>query len=134
MTELADSIVAASSCDMRHPAEATLDGREDTFFASTGCYPQEIIVKLREQAALTAIHTVTTNVRKLLIEKSGPGILSWEKLANLELEDTGGELQHSSQTLRPGAPDAAYVRIRINSGWGETSCVHRISVQGRPDD
>jgi len=36
-----------STCsDIRHPPQNVLDGKDETFFATTGLYPQEIVVDL----------------------------------------------------------------------------------------
>jgi hypothetical protein len=69
-------------------------------------------------------------VWKLVVEKSvGPGTTRWEPLYTVELEDREGELQMNLQTVR--ASEAAYLKVRFESGWSEYSTLHKISVIGK---
>jgi heat shock protein beta-11 len=56
------TVVVATSFDARHPPDVVLDGRDSTFFTTTGQFPQEMIIKLSESgAAIQSVQTITTN-------------------------------------------------------------------------
>lgn len=43
--------------DARHPVDNILDGKDETFFATTGMYPQEIVVDLGRVRKIARIST-----------------------------------------------------------------------------
>ncbi|KAG5182470.1 galactose-binding domain-like protein [Tribonema minus] len=126
------SLVSASSYDMRHPPENIIDGKDSTFWSTTGGFPQEAIIKLKDTAGVSiqTITTVTTNVRRLEIEKSqGPGASRWEPVYSTVLDDTEGDIQLHSQSVR--GVESSHIKIKLTSGWGEHASVHRVSVLGK---
>ncbi len=56
-------VVMVSSLDEQHPGDNMIDGREDSYWISTGLYPQEILLQLGQRAAVSSVKISTTNVR-----------------------------------------------------------------------
>ncbi|XP_060629529.2 intraflagellar transport protein 25 homolog isoform X3 [Anolis sagrei] len=115
-------VVLATSSDEKFPPENIIDGllmvlspeehtklptrRSDTFWMTTGMFPQEFIISLNK--------CVTIN--KLTIQ------------CYLELQSTEGELQIEEFSF----PDmqAAYLRFIILSAFDAFVSVHRVIVEG----
>nr|XP_060629530.1 intraflagellar transport protein 25 homolog isoform X5 [Anolis sagrei ordinatus] len=99
-------VILATSSDEKFPPENILDGRSDTFWTTTGMFPQEFIISLNK--------CVTIN--KLTIQ------------CYLELQSTEGELQIEEFSF----PDmqAAYLRFIILSAFDAFVSVHRVIVEG----
>jgi heat shock protein beta-11 len=54
-------IVLATCSDERHPPEAVLSEKDDDFWATTGCFPQEIVVQLPCIINVSRISAETVN-------------------------------------------------------------------------
>ena len=54
-------ICMASSTDPSHPAEHIIDGKESTFWTTTGLYPQEVIIGFGRPVSIRTIKTNTRN-------------------------------------------------------------------------
>lgn len=61
------TVVSASSYDMRHPPENIIDGHDFTFWCTTGGFPQEVVIKLKDMTGVSiqTITTVTTNGKRI---------------------------------------------------------------------
>jgi hypothetical protein len=54
-------ISLATSCDARHEPSCVLDPAVDKFWTTTGCYPQEIVVKLPQRVHASNITVKMVN-------------------------------------------------------------------------
>eukprot|EP00949_MAST-11_sp_MAST-11-sp1_P004929 g4929.t1 len=135
MTDLASehqggSVVSASSYDNDHPPSLIVDGNDHTFWSSTGMYPQEFVIKLGSTSQITRIKTLTTNVKKLVVERcEGVTPVSWEKVYDMEIPDTDGRLQVESNQVQ--RITANFLKFKLTSGWGDFATVHKVSVEGK---
>lgn len=75
-------VAMATCCDERHPPEGAIDGNSQEFWATTGCFPQEIVIQLPHsvKAQLITVETVNgvlldLNLRLLLDVSWGTAIL-----------------------------------------------------------
>ncbi|KAF0308201.1 Intraflagellar transport protein 25 [Amphibalanus amphitrite] len=101
------SIVQASSFDARYPPKCIVDGRMDTFWMTTGLYPQQFVLKLPGLHALDKISIQTYNA----------------------FQHQAGKLQ--TETVSPQDVTANYLRFRILTGHAPFVSVHRMSISGR---
>mmetsp|Transcript_16827 Transcript_16827/g.24699 ORF Transcript_16827/g.24699 Transcript_16827/m.24699 type:complete len:143 (-) Transcript_16827:186-614(-) len=135
MTELGldtegTSILTASCYDARHPPEHVIDGETNTFWATTGSFPQEIIVQLQGLATIQRIQTQTMNVQQLVVEKCSSAIAtSWEKVTDTELQERDSGMQTQTHECPPRMA-ATFLKFRIEKGWSEYCTLHKISIQG----
>lgn len=58
-------IVMATCHDERHPPEQMLDGKDNTFWMTTGMFPQEFVVRLESSIKVSKITTLSMNGRRL---------------------------------------------------------------------
>jgi len=63
----------ATCCDYRYPPDNAIDGDEGTFWATTGGFPQELVVDLGAGVQMTGLDFVSMNVKKLSLETSEGG-------------------------------------------------------------
>ncbi|TNN50244.1 Intraflagellar transport protein 25 [Liparis tanakae] len=69
-------VVVASSSDENHPPENITDGNTNTFWMSTGMFPQELIVRFADSTQLSAVTVDCYNVKHLKIEKNSSQTVS----------------------------------------------------------
>ena len=55
------AVAMATCCDERYPPEAAIDGNPHEFWATTGCYPQEIVIQLPHSVKAQLITVETVN-------------------------------------------------------------------------
>ncbi|CAM9683667.1 unnamed protein product [Chrysoparadoxa australica] len=123
-------VVSASSWDPAYPADNVL--REKGFWATTGCYPQEVVIKLDQTSKIEAISSVTMNVRQLrVLHSPGPAAANWKELASYEFDDIPGELQNFNQQVgEPGSGEKSrFLKFVVGSGWGESCTINRVSFE-----
>lgn len=64
------SVSLVSSSDPKYPPENIIDGKSDTFWLTTGMYPQEFIVTFASAMTINNIKLKCHNVRRLSLQKS----------------------------------------------------------------
>ena len=91
-------------------------------------YPQEFVIELGTQVAISRIKTATNNVRDLQIDRCYGPVGDWEPVFRVSIaEGADGHLQMESNQVN--RVKAQRLRVRINSGWSNFSTVHNISVE-----
>jgi hypothetical protein len=124
------SVISASSFDVDYPPRAIMEDTQ-TFWMSTGSYPQELIVQLGEPSLVKSIDIVCTGLRKLELAKcDGNQANSWKTISKQEASDTEGDVQRLSLDV-PQRLTATYLRLRILSGYADYVTIHRMSVLGQ---
>merc|ERR1739838_765094 len=110
-------VVFASSQDPAYPPDAMLDGRPDTFWATSGLYPQQFVVSLPTVSVIDTVALTSYNVRKVVVArsvKSNP--TDFEDFSEKELEHDEGKLQNA--VVSSDQISAAHIRITITAGYG----------------
>lgn len=49
------SVMMATANDDNHPSENVLDGKDDTFWTTTGLFPHEVIIKLSKRESISKV-------------------------------------------------------------------------------
>ncbi|NP_001087826.1 heat shock protein family B (small) member 11 L homeolog [Xenopus laevis] len=122
-------VTLATSSDDRHPANNIIDGNTDTFWTTTGMYPQEFIISLNGIQKINKIILQSSLVRSVRIESStSKEPVNFELRLERDLENTEEHLQFEEFTL-PGI-QVAHIRFVILSGFDHFASVHRVSAEG----
>ncbi|XP_054466844.1 intraflagellar transport protein 25 homolog [Anoplopoma fimbria] len=122
------SVVVSSSGDESHPPENITDGNSDTFWISTGMFPQEFIIRFAESTQVSAVTVDSYNVKHLKLEKNtAQNVSQFESVTEQEFEHTEGHLQ--SNTISLNGSNATHLRFIITSGYDHFVSVHRVGVQ-----
>mmetsp|Transcript_64003 Transcript_64003/g.187804 ORF Transcript_64003/g.187804 Transcript_64003/m.187804 type:complete len:224 (+) Transcript_64003:152-823(+) len=122
----------ATSHDPHHPAENAIDGRDGTYWISTGLYPQEIILQVKP-TSVASFKLVSTSVRGMTIEGSSEErSLNFKTFWEDEMEDSGvdrlqvRDMKVTTENFQP----IEWVKLTINSGWSDFCTVHQLQVNG----
>lgn len=123
-------ILMATSCDTRHPVSNVIDGSEKTFWASTGLYPQELVLAFAGSVQPAKLKLTMQNVKEITIEKSDSTTpTNFEKLLEAEVQDRGvGRLQVEVHNVP--RTQARFLKFTIHAGWDDICAIHRIQVDG----
>nr|XP_021523471.1 intraflagellar transport protein 25 homolog isoform X2 [Aotus nancymaae]XP_021523472.1 intraflagellar transport protein 25 homolog isoform X2 [Aotus nancymaae]XP_021523473.1 intraflagellar transport protein 25 homolog isoform X2 [Aotus nancymaae]XP_021523474.1 intraflagellar transport protein 25 homolog isoform X2 [Aotus nancymaae]XP_021523475.1 intraflagellar transport protein 25 homolog isoform X2 [Aotus nancymaae] len=88
-------VILATSSDEKHPPENIIDGNPDTFWATTGMFPQEFIICFHKHVRIERLVIQSYLVRTLKIEKStSKEPVDFEQWIEKDLVHTEGQLQN----------------------------------------
>lgn len=125
-------VMMVTSFDPAHPGESAIDGRDESYWMSTGLYPQELMLELGQSAAVLKLWVSCTHVRRLRVEgcqEDQP--VNFILLAEEELDDTHGRLQLRELGCCEVLQPIRFVRVLVMSGWFDFCSFHRIQVMGK---
>ncbi|XP_005098446.1 intraflagellar transport protein 25 homolog [Aplysia californica] len=123
-------IALATSSDEKHPPENIIDGNAETFWSTTGMFPQEVVIKFQTLMRITNVHISSYNVKKLKLEASETEDSNkYDTIAETELEETDSQLQQ--EEIQLGEKRAHSLRIVIESGFDHFVSLHKVVVSGQ---
>merc|ERR1711893_193836 len=129
LTSAGSHICLATSCDENYPPEHIIDGKTDTFWASTGLFPQEFVVSFASLMNLNTIKIECGNVRKLLFERSVQNEpTDFEPIQEKELEQVEGQWQ--MEEIPVSNMTAQHLRVTIKGAHDHFIAVHAMHVDG----
>ncbi|KAM4804990.1 intraflagellar transport protein 25 homolog isoform X5 [Ictidomys tridecemlineatus] len=99
-------VVLATSSDEKHPPENIIDGNPETFWTTTGMFPQEFIICFHKHV----------KVEKLIIQ------------SYLDFVHTEGQLQNEEILVHDGY--CTYLRFIITKAFDHFISVHCVSAEG----
>ncbi|KAI1900391.1 hypothetical protein AGOR_G00049470 [Albula goreensis] len=122
-------VVLATSGDENYPPENIIDGNTETFWISTGMFPQEFILRFSDPLKIKLLTIHSYNVKNLKIEKSASSdATDFDTLSEKEFEHTEGHLQANDFSLT--GTTATHLRFIITSGYDHFVSVHRVAIEG----
>ncbi|KAM6965153.1 intraflagellar transport protein 25 homolog [Aplochiton taeniatus] len=128
LKSLGGQVVLATSSDENHPPDNIIDGNTETFWVSTGMFPQEFIIRLTECLKVNLLTMHSHNVKTLKIEKtSSTDATDFVSVAEKEFENTEGSLQANDILLN--GISATHLRFIITAGYDHFVSVNRVSVE-----
>nr|XP_054350899.1 intraflagellar transport protein 25 homolog isoform X1 [Pongo pygmaeus] len=88
-------VILATSSDEKHPPENIIDGNPETFWTTTGMFPQEFIICFHKHVRIERLIIQSYFVQTLKIEKStSKEPVDFEQWIEKDLVHTGGQLQN----------------------------------------
>ncbi|XP_048395790.1 intraflagellar transport protein 25 homolog [Stegostoma tigrinum] len=133
LTVAGTQVVLAASSDEKHPPENILDGNTESFWITTGMFPQEFILSFANLIKISSMKIHCYNVRNLGIERSiARDPVDFEPLSNNELERSEEQLQVKEFTQ--DETRATHLRFIIKSGFDHFVSVHKVTVEGTEED
>lgn len=122
-------VILATSSDEKHPPENIIDGKSDTFWTTTGMFPQEFLICFHKHVKIEKLIIQSYLVRTLRIEKTTcKEPVDFEQWIEKDLEHTEGQLQN--EEIVAGDGYATFLRFIILSGFDHFASVHSISAEG----
>jgi len=129
LSQAGSIISVATSCDKNHPPEHCIDGQSETFWVTTGLFPQELVVSFQSRMTLTNVQITSYNVKQLSLYKSTDSDVSeCEKIDERELDQVEGQLQKEEFHL--SNVSANHLKLVIQAGYDHFATIHRLHVQG----
>nr|XP_058966582.1 intraflagellar transport protein 25 homolog [Pocillopora verrucosa] len=123
------TIALATSFDENHPPENIIDGSLDTFWPTTGMFPQEFIITFSALMSIGNIKFLSSNVKSLCIEKSTKTEpVDFEPLVDKDYEHLEGQMQRDE--IKIPVTSACHLRFLIKSGFDHFVSIHNVSVDG----
>ncbi|XP_077134211.1 intraflagellar transport protein 25 homolog [Ranitomeya variabilis] len=118
----------ATSSDERHPAERMIDGNPETFWTTTGMFPQEFIISMNGLQKVGKIILESSLVRSLKIYTSASKeATNFEPCMERELEHVEGQFQ-TEEIILPGV-QAIHLRFVIISGYDHFVSIRSVSAE-----
>ncbi|XP_059995998.1 intraflagellar transport protein 25 homolog isoform X5 [Lagenorhynchus albirostris] len=94
-------VILATSSDEKHPPENIIDGNPETFWTTTGMFPQEFIICFHKHVRIERLLIQSYFVRTLRIEKStSKEPVDFEQWIERDLVHTEGQLQNEEIMLQ----------------------------------
>ncbi|XP_030668863.1 intraflagellar transport protein 25 homolog isoform X1 [Nomascus leucogenys] len=122
-------VILATSSDEKHPPENIIDGNPETFWTTTGLFPQEFIICFHKYVKIERLVIQSYFVQTLKIEKStSKEPVDFEQWIEKDLVHTEGQLQNEEIVAHDGS--ATYLRFIIVSAFDHFASVHSVSVEG----
>ena len=123
-------VKCATSFDERFDPRNVLDkDNMQTFWLTTGLYPQEILIQLKAPKVISEVKFNTQGARKIVIEgcKQANSQTFTRIGESKDLPERSG-FQSDSVTITEQAPINSFKFI-IQDGWEEFTSVHSVSIQ-----
>lgn len=127
--------VLLSTCnDERYPASAILDGKPNTFFVSTGNFPQEIIVGIRAGAAnLSRVSLSSSGIKKIRLEKcSDVAPSKFEAIVECEIShrDSSRQIEQFQLNKATAGANTHFLKLLILSGYDDFVAIYDLAIEG----
>ncbi|KAM5249142.1 intraflagellar transport protein 25 homolog isoform 1-T1 [Ctenodactylus gundi] len=122
-------VILATSSDEKHPPENIIDGNPETFWTTTGMFPQEFIICFHKHVKIEKLVIQSYLVRTLRIEKTlSKEPVDFEQWVEKDLVHTEGQLQNEEIVAHDGS--ATHLRLIILSAFDHFASVHSVSAEG----
>ena len=119
----------ATSLDSEHPPMNVVDNDETTFWATTGLFPQEIVMQFKNPAQITRVTTITGKVKSMIAyAASNKDMTEWVEIDSTNLPAQPIKQQETHQL---NYQKTAYgLKIMITKAWGPFAAVYLVRVEG----
>ncbi|KAK6989550.1 intraflagellar transport protein 25 [Biomphalaria glabrata] len=123
-------IALATSSDEKHPPEHMIDGNAETFWSTTGMFPQEVVIRFQSLMKINNVHICSYNVKRIRLESSeGTDINKFDMLAEKIFEEIDSQLQQ--EEIQIEEKRAQSIRLVIESGYDHFISIHKVVVSGQ---
>ena len=143
-------VMCSTSSSVEHPPQSMLDGDPRTFFATTGCFPHEVIIRLSGKTSMGRLKIVSTGskcrckqawapcisyfvpacfppVKRFAVDRSdGASASNWQQFVETDVGDP--DALQSTSLATPPTP-ATHLRLRILAGYKEFITIRSFEAQ-----
>lgn len=124
------SVILSTCCDEENPPENIIDGSSQTFWMSTGLYPQEFVISFAGLMNVNSVAIECNSVRNLRVERSIQNEpQDFEVIGEKELENLEGHIQSEEFPISNNTT-AQHLRFSIDSAYDHFISVHKVVVNG----
>lgn len=127
--------VTYSSCfDERYPPSAAVDGKPNTFFVTTGLFPQEVIFGVKAGAAsLKKLQLLTAGVKKMTVYKClEKAPTKFEPLLEAEIppKEQVKQLEIFALNDTTVGANIRFLKVVIDSSLEDFAAIYEMSAEG----
>lgn len=125
-------VLMSSSLDERYPATHVNDDSDQSFWISTGLYPQELLIQLGEPSPVSRVRVTGSQIRGVRVEVSEEDApVNFQMVAEEEFQNKVGRVnnQEISNLGRGGSGHVSFVKLVITSGYHDFCSVHQVVVE-----
>ncbi|XP_051713723.1 intraflagellar transport protein 25 homolog isoform X2 [Oryctolagus cuniculus] len=112
-------VILATSSDEKHPPESVIDGNPETFWTTTGMFPQEFIISFHKHVRIEKLVIQSYLVRTLRIEKSTSkepvDFEQWIERVHLSAKMPGKAVEDGPSTWTPDT--VLGDQLRVPGSW-----------------
>ena len=134
MSHLPAEVLMTTSKDPRYPELNMVDGNMDTFWTTTGMFPQEVLVGFQERTvSLSRLKTWSHGIRRLAVQAScETQPIKFKSILDVELsEKSGSSLQTETFQINSTVGSGVrFVKIILQTGWEDFATVHNLVFEG----
>eukprot|EP00747_Dinoflagellata_sp_TGD_P165046 gnl/TRDRNA2_/TRDRNA2_185831_c0_seq1.p1 gnl/TRDRNA2_/TRDRNA2_185831_c0~~gnl/TRDRNA2_/TRDRNA2_185831_c0_seq1.p1 ORF type:complete len:140 (-),score=33.01 gnl/TRDRNA2_/TRDRNA2_185831_c0_seq1:62-481(-) len=124
-------VLMVSSEDDEHSGDNVIDGNDNSYWISTGLYPQELLLQLSAPASVSNLKLSSTYVRAVRIEgccEDSPVNFKTIAEGDMDKKAADGRLQIKDFPLKSLEGPVSFVKVQLLSGWHDFCSVHKIQV------
>ncbi|KAL8596157.1 hypothetical protein ACOMHN_021197 [Nucella lapillus] len=122
-------IILSTSSDDDHPPENMIDGTDESFWTTTGMFPQEVIIRFQALMNIQKVELTSCNVNNVVFETcETENVDAFEPLAERELDPT--DQQTHTEEMNVGDRKAQCLRMVINSAHDHFVAVYKLKING----
>ena len=124
-------VIFSTSYDDRHPPNNILNTNNSMFWASTGLYPQEIVLSLKEAKALSEFNIKGFNIKKLSIEscENDSAVKFTTQYESSNIPNSNSSLQNIKCTFNNTNTLNKIIKIIILEGYGNFCSISSTNVK-----
>lgn len=135
MTAIKTDVVLSTCNDERYPAANILDGKNNSYFVTTGLFPHEIILGVKGGSAnIGRIVLTSSGIKKLRLEKcTDVAPTKFETIVECEVANREGSARQVEQfqlNKATAGSGVTFVKIVIASGHEEFAGIYSFVIEG----
>lgn len=123
-------MVQSSSWDALYPPDSVIDGQSTSFWATTGNFPQELVITFDSIVQLSAVETRTLNVKGMKLLRSVAQTPSdFNEISRTELDPSSAD-QLVAHSHKMSDTAVRHLKLMITSGFDDFTAVYSIFAKG----
>eukprot|EP01061_Rhynchopus_euleeides_P030292 TRINITY_DN50377_c0_g1_i1.p1 TRINITY_DN50377_c0_g1~~TRINITY_DN50377_c0_g1_i1.p1 ORF type:complete len:163 (+),score=37.51 TRINITY_DN50377_c0_g1_i1:377-865(+) len=138
MAQIPMEVLMTTSNDSRHSGENMLDGDSNTFWTTTGMFPQEVLLGFKENTvSLTRLKTSSCGVRRLVVQASSETQpIKFKAILDVELGERPSSSRQTEtfQINSTVGSGVRFLKLVMQSGWEDFATIHSVAVDGTVDE
>ncbi|XP_063710445.1 intraflagellar transport protein 25 homolog [Symsagittifera roscoffensis] len=125
----AEVVLASSSCP-DHPPESTLDGAPETFWLSTGMFPQTLLFQLPDATCVKSMLIESDGVKQLSVHGSvDPDFSKFIKLGSYQSSSRKAGAESRIEVKLEKGNSVKFVQLRFEAASEPFIAVHKVNFE-----
>lgn len=135
MTLVKAEVILSTCNDERFPPSNILDGKPNTFFITTGMFPQEIILGMKGGAAnISRVLLSGSGIKKFRLEKCSDATpTKFETIVECEIanrENSGRQVEQFQLNKATAGSAVNFLKVVLVSGYEDFAAIYDLAIEG----